>query len=83
VRWDHVNLTICNYDTNAITLKRRHVHNGLIAMSSNTPRQGWSYCKIIRWNNPSDDESDDIDNLREVLEEKIPEFERRLKESLK
>lgn len=83
VRWDHVNLTICNYNADAITPKRRHIHNRLIAMSSNTPRQGWSYCKIIRWNNPSDDESDDIDNLREVLEEKIPEFERRLKESLK
>lgn len=81
-RWDHINLTICNYKPEIITPERRKVHDKLIEISSNTPKDNWQYFKVIRWNNPAEDESEDEESLMEALSEKIPEFERRLRQTL-
>ena len=36
----------------------------------------------MRWDNIAEDESDDEEKLREILSEMIPEYERKLKDTL-
>ena len=82
VRWDHVNLTI-RRDKEATNKEQRdRVDECFISISDNTPKQDWQFFKVARWNNNSEDESGDEEALQEILSERIPEFERHLKESL-
>lgn len=81
-RWNQVSLVIINVKPELITPYRRKIHDKLIEMSSNKPKQNWQYFKVIRWDNTAEDEDEDEEKLFEVLSEKIPEYERRLRQAL-
>lgn len=79
-RWDHVNLTICNYKPEILDEHRRKVHNTIIGLTNREPKETWLYFKAARWDNVAEDESEDEATLYEILSEKIPAYEQHLKE---
>ena len=80
--WDHIGLELCNYAPENITPERRQVLNKIFEMSEKDQRENWKYFRAKRWDAETEEEIGDKDAFREILAEKIPDYEQHLKDYL-